>query len=138
MINLDLSKNILSGTIPSTLWKLSSLNSLDISNNQLTGTIPHTIGLLESINELNLSNNKLSGTITTEMSKLKKLSALNLSKNHLTMGSEVQVPPSTFSIATLQSRFSSWDFNCLHWTSPVWGNQVYLPVNCAAKGMYYG
>ena len=136
LTSIDLSRNILSGTIPSSLGKLISLNSLDLSNNILIGTIPHTFGELQTISELNLSNNKLSGTITTEISKLNKLHKLNLSKNHLTMGSAVQVPPSTFSITTLTSKLSKWDYNCFHWISPVWSNQIYLPSNCRDTGMY--
>jgi len=67
---LSLSGNKLTGTIPNTLSKITSLSHLDLSDQAprgggLTGNIP-SFSTLESLNELYLHKNKLSGSISDE------------------------------------------------------------------------
>ena len=81
---LDLNDNELTGTIPSELSNLSSLERLNLFNNQLTGTIPSELGNLASIERLNLFNNQLTGTIPSELGNLSSLLELGLSGNQLT------------------------------------------------------
>lgn len=63
LLNLDLSSNLLNGTIPSTLGNLSNLHSLDLSHNMLSGQIPPALGDLKNLTHFNVSYNSLSGPI---------------------------------------------------------------------------
>ncbi|OMO97850.1 hypothetical protein COLO4_14318 [Corchorus olitorius] len=83
LINMDLSRNNLEGTIPEELILLTGLIGLNLSHNNLSGKIPKTIGKLEWLESLDLSVNHLSGMIPDSMSSLTKLSYLNLSYNNL-------------------------------------------------------
>ncbi|XP_008811220.1 probable inactive receptor kinase At5g10020 [Phoenix dactylifera] len=58
------------------------LESLDLSDNLLSGSLPPEIGNLQSIKLLNLGNNTLSGELPSELSKLGGLEFLDLSINH--------------------------------------------------------
>ncbi|KAK1361928.1 Lrr receptor-like serinethreonine-protein kinase erecta [Heracleum sosnowskyi] len=80
---LDLSKNKLSGEIPTSLGNLKGLKLLNISNNRLSGCIPQSFGDLESIETLDLSNNNISGTIPQSFRKLNQLSVFDVSNNKL-------------------------------------------------------
>jgi len=81
---IKLNNNNLTGTIPSELGGLSSLQHLNLINNSLTGTIPSELGGLSSLTKLRLHNNDLTGTIPTELSELANLQILGLSANALT------------------------------------------------------
>ncbi|KAG1334513.1 putative inactive receptor kinase [Cocos nucifera] len=58
------------------------LESLDLSDNLLSGSLPPEIGNLQSLKLLNLGNNTLSGELPSELSKLGGLEFLDLSINH--------------------------------------------------------
>ncbi|KAL6011339.1 hypothetical protein ACLOJK_001785 [Asimina triloba] len=60
---LNLSKNAISGSIPSNLGNMSSFESLDLSFNSLDGKIPDTLASLDSLSVLNLAHNNLSGKV---------------------------------------------------------------------------
>ena len=81
---LDLTDNKLTGTIPSELSNLASLERLNLFNNELTGTIPSELGNLASLERLNLFDNQLTGTIPSELGNLSSLLELGLSGNQLT------------------------------------------------------
>jgi len=83
VISIDLEENNLTGTIPTSIGDLDSLNFLSLEDNKLTGTIPAEIGTLNSLKELYLSNNQLTGTIPAEMENLSKLEILYLRNNNL-------------------------------------------------------
>ncbi|KAK1277068.1 putative inactive receptor kinase [Acorus gramineus] len=68
--------------IPLPITKNSSLVSLDLSYNMLSGTLPPEIGALEEIKVLNIGKNNMSGDIPTEITKLRSLLFLDLSNNH--------------------------------------------------------
>ncbi|XP_021838190.2 probable LRR receptor-like serine/threonine-protein kinase IRK [Spinacia oleracea] len=87
---LDLSHNVLTGAIPSSLSNFSSLELLNLSKNTLTGSIPSNVGELRAINVLDLSENKLNGSIPTEIGKATSLQELILEKNFI----EGIIPPS--------------------------------------------
>ncbi|KAL3744574.1 hypothetical protein ACJRO7_013790 [Eucalyptus globulus] len=84
VVNLDLSSNFLSGSIPEELSFLSGLHGLNLSHNHLHGNIPIGIGNMMSLESLDLSNNHLSGIIPQGISALIFLAHLNLSQNNLT------------------------------------------------------
>ena len=81
--SLDLSYNQLNGSIPSELSNLSSLKGLDLSYNQLSGSIPPDLGNLSNLVDLWLLFNELSGSIPSELGNLASLDFLNISNNQL-------------------------------------------------------
>ncbi|KAI8005792.1 putative LRR receptor-like serine/threonine-protein kinase IRK [Camellia lanceoleosa] len=80
---LDLSRNALSGNIPSAVGDFSSLQVLNLSRNSLDGGIPASIGGLKALDTLDLSENSLSGSIPLEIGGAISLKELNLEKNAL-------------------------------------------------------
>ncbi|KAH7430223.1 hypothetical protein KP509_09G089100 [Ceratopteris richardii] len=77
---IDLSHNLLNGSIPPALGDLPLLNSLLLQNNDLSGSIPDTLQALKTLLELNLSHNHLTGEIPTNLSPSE---SLDLSFNNL-------------------------------------------------------
>ena len=84
VIELSLSENGLSGTIPPELGSLSQLEWLDLSENELSGAIPSELGNLWYLTGLALGGNKLSGAIPSELGNLTNLIGLALWENRLT------------------------------------------------------
>lgn len=104
---LDLSNNLLSGPLPSSLSNFSSLQTLllggnnfsgpippmigellqvlklDLSRNSFSGLVPPEIGSCFHLTFLDMSQNNLSGPIPSDMSNIRNLNYLNLSRNHL-------------------------------------------------------
>ncbi|KAH0449957.1 hypothetical protein IEQ34_020649 [Dendrobium chrysotoxum] len=78
---LQLSGNLLSGEIPSSISQMDRLSILNIENNKLSGGLPPTIGNLPLI-LLNVSNNQFSGSIPAELSEIQCLQILDLSYNN--------------------------------------------------------
>ncbi|CAO2816057.1 unnamed protein product [Amaranthus hypochondriacus] len=80
---LDLSHNVLTGTIPSKLSAFTNLQYLNLSTNALIGAIPRNVGELKALNVLDLSRNQLNGTIPSEIGKVTSLQELVLEKNSI-------------------------------------------------------
>lgn len=76
---LNVSNNLLTGSIQGEIRHLSNLKILNASNNQMTG-VPAEVGQLQKLEVLDLSNNKLTG-LPNEIGNLKNLKVLNLSGN---------------------------------------------------------
>ncbi|CAA2966149.1 receptor 12 [Olea europaea subsp. europaea] len=81
---IDLSSNMLVGTIPQELSDMKGLIFLNLSRNHLTRNIISSIGQMEMLEWLDLSKNQLSGEIPTGLANLNYLSILDLSYNNLT------------------------------------------------------
>eukprot|EP00984_Skeletonema_dohrnii_P031029 scaffold23040_cov73-Skeletonema_dohrnii-CCMP3373.AAC.1 len=79
-------ENQLSGSIPTELGELDSLEYLGLFRNQLTGGIPTELGELGSLEYLGLFRNQLTGGIPTELGELGSLEYLYLYGNDLTGG----------------------------------------------------
>ena len=80
----SVSKNNLTGEIPSLICNLNSLEYLDLSYNHLSNMIPPCLGnLSDSLIDLDLQNNHLNGTIPTMFSKGNYLRSLKLNGNQL-------------------------------------------------------
>ena len=83
VIELDLSHNGLSGTIPPELGDLTNLKELSLTGNELRGAIPLELGNLTNLEWLFLGDNQLSGSIPSELSNLINLKWLNFWGNQL-------------------------------------------------------
>ncbi|KAG5560019.1 hypothetical protein RHGRI_003336 [Rhododendron griersonianum] len=83
LVKLDLSNNLIYGTIPSQISGLSRLASLSVSINHLSGGIPSEVAMLRSLIELDLSMNNLTGSIPSSIGILRNLTTLYLYKNSL-------------------------------------------------------
>jgi len=81
---LNLARNSLTGRIPSGLGNLSGLQILSLGVNALTGPIPPELGNLSSLRELSLAFNNLTGSIPSELGSLSDLERLDLRRNALT------------------------------------------------------
>jgi len=73
----------LTGTIPEEIGNLNTLTYLSIFNNSLGGEIPASIGNLSNLEYLNLNFNNLTGEIPVEIGGLTNLSTLSLNNNKL-------------------------------------------------------
>ena len=76
LLSLDLSDNIISGTIPLAFFELNNLEELYLAHNKIGGTISPRISKLSSLKLLLLSNNDLSGTIPSELGQLSNMEKL--------------------------------------------------------------
>ncbi|KAK7259812.1 hypothetical protein RIF29_25427 [Crotalaria pallida] len=74
----------ISGTFPTSLFKLPNLQFIYIENNDLAGPIPEIIGNMKNLDVLSLIGNRFTGTIPSSISKLTKLTQLKLGNNSLT------------------------------------------------------
>ncbi|KAK9272106.1 hypothetical protein L1049_002475 [Liquidambar formosana] len=83
MIFLDLSYNMLSGSIPKELGVMLYLYILNLGHNNLSGPIPQELGGLKNVNILDLSSNRFEGTIPQSLGELTLLLEINLSNNNL-------------------------------------------------------
>ncbi|KAI3887125.1 hypothetical protein MKX03_008065 [Papaver bracteatum] len=88
---LSLDSNELIGEIPKELLELSSLLKLNLSNNKLSGRLSFTIGMLSNLLELDLSANKIIGTIPEQLGECSKLISLNLSRNSFSESIPLQI-----------------------------------------------
>ena len=84
---LHIHNNLLSGTISTSIGKLSKLETISLSNNNFSGSIPSEFGELKFLTNLQLSNciittdvNNVT-TIPSEIGKLTNLKTLDLSNN---------------------------------------------------------
>nr|GEU90302.1 MDIS1-interacting receptor like kinase 2-like [Tanacetum cinerariifolium] len=83
LMYFELSKNYLSGIIPSEIGRLSKLVYLDLSSNQFTGKIPPEIGQMRNLVTLHLNRNQLISSIPQTICQIRFLSELALNHNSL-------------------------------------------------------
>jgi Leucine-rich repeat (LRR) protein len=76
---LNLSNNLIEGSLQAEVRNLQNLKVLNLSNNQFSG-VPAEIGQLKNLEVLNLSNNLITG-LPYELGNLGKLKTLNLKGN---------------------------------------------------------
>ncbi|KAG5023580.1 hypothetical protein JHK85_019922 [Glycine max] len=77
---LDLSSNILAGSLPDCWEKFKSLEVLNLENNNLSGRIPKSFGTLRKIKSMHLNNNNFSGKIPS-LTLCKSLKVIDFGDN---------------------------------------------------------
>ncbi|KAF3972603.1 hypothetical protein CMV_003896 [Castanea mollissima] len=90
---LDLSYNMLQGSIPSSISRLVNLSYLSLSSNNLQGSVPSSISRLVNLTYLSLSSNNLQGSIPSSISRLVNLTTLYLSSNNLSIMLDLEMTP---------------------------------------------
>lgn len=80
---IDLTRNFINGSIPRNFSRLP-LRILSLLGNQLTGSIPSEIGNIATLEELVLEDNQLSGSLPPNLGNLNRLNRLLLSANNFT------------------------------------------------------
>ncbi|WOL04865.1 hypothetical protein Cni_G13587 [Canna indica] len=78
-----LSANQFTGSIPSSLSKLTLLTAMSVNNNHLTGDLPDVFASLTGLINLDLSFNNLSGELPPSMGSLSSLTTLRVQNNQL-------------------------------------------------------
>ncbi|KAH9698988.1 putative LRR receptor-like serine/threonine-protein kinase [Citrus sinensis] len=101
--NRDLSQNLLTGKIPPSLGRLSSLQTLSVPENGLRGTLPPELGKLSNLEELWLTSNNLRGDLPKDYENLKNLTILFISDLQ-TMGFSFPKSANLSSISSLTLR----------------------------------
>ncbi|CAL1353010.1 unnamed protein product [Linum trigynum] len=80
---LDLSSQLLQGSISPSIANLTSLRELLLQDNSFSGEIPAGIGNLAGLQILNLQSNSITGEIPRNISACSNLISLNLGENRL-------------------------------------------------------
>ncbi|XP_027359532.1 receptor-like protein EIX2 [Abrus precatorius] len=79
---LDLSSNLLAGTLPDCWGRFQSLVILNLAKNNLSGSIPKSFATLQEIESINLNSNNFSGTLPAWVGhNLRQLMVLRLEAN---------------------------------------------------------
>ncbi|KAI3941686.1 hypothetical protein MKX01_018276 [Papaver californicum] len=81
--SLSVSRNKISGRIPSSISTLIELEKLDVSRNQIMGIIPPSLGELLSLKWSDLSVNRLTGKIPDSLLTIENLKHANFRANRL-------------------------------------------------------
>ncbi|KAF5176195.1 Leucine-rich repeat receptor protein kinase ems1 [Thalictrum thalictroides] len=81
--SLDLSRNILSGSVPSK-WATTRLEDLSFMGNRLSGPFPKTLLSITTLRNLSIEGNRFTGALPLELGKLISLEKLVISSNQFT------------------------------------------------------
>ncbi|XP_062079930.1 receptor-like protein EIX1 [Humulus lupulus] len=80
---LDISNNMLNGSLPDCQWNMKDLIFLKLDSNNLSGVIPRSIGSLSKIQHLLLGHNNFSGNLPSSLKKCTQLKVLDVESNNL-------------------------------------------------------
>ncbi|KAI9125044.1 hypothetical protein K1719_003660 [Acacia pycnantha] len=79
---LDLSNNLLSGTLPDCWTHFALLVVLNVANNSFSGKVPTSMGSLSELHALHLGYNRFTGEIPMFLNKCTKLTTLDIVQNN--------------------------------------------------------
>jgi len=103
---LHLSWNMLVGTIPLAIDRLSMLKDLQIAGNDFHGTLPSGIGVLENLEKIRIDETLISGILpATELSYLPRLQSFSASRDVKSGRKIVGRLPSFDKVPSLESLF---------------------------------
>ncbi|CAO2828632.1 unnamed protein product [Amaranthus hypochondriacus] len=100
LIHVLFDNNRFTGSIPSTLGLVRTLEAVRLDRNSLSGDLPENLNSLTHVNELFLSNNELSGLLP-DLTGMDSLTNLDLSNNSFDATEVPQWLPSLQSLTTL-------------------------------------
>jgi hypothetical protein len=103
--NLELSRNLLNGTIPNRLFDLPSVTQWSLDGNQLTGTISNLVGQLLNLEIFEVQDNQLVGNLPETIYSLPELQVIRVSGNRLSG----PVSPNFIFLNETLSEFSGYD-----------------------------
>ncbi|XP_054815638.1 probable LRR receptor-like serine/threonine-protein kinase At1g53440 isoform X2 [Prosopis cineraria] len=83
LIELDLTRNYLSGTIPTVFTRIPLVN-LSLLGNRISGSIPEELGEIATLQDLVLEDNQLGRNLPQSLGNLSNLRRLLLSSNNFT------------------------------------------------------
>lgn len=83
LVSLDLTTNQLTGSIPSWITELKSVEQIEIFNNSFSGELPEAMDNMTMLKSFDASTNKLTGKIPDGLAGLISLESLNLFENML-------------------------------------------------------
>ncbi|XP_040938115.1 probable leucine-rich repeat receptor-like serine/threonine-protein kinase At3g14840 [Gossypium hirsutum] len=83
VVQIDLTRNYLNGTIPPEWGSSTGLISISLLGNRLTGQIPAELANLRNLTSLILENNGLSGILPAELGNLSKIEQLYMEASGL-------------------------------------------------------
>jgi hypothetical protein len=81
---LLLESGTLTGTIPTQVGDIRTLQVIDLNFNLLRGSIPNSLYFLNNLEQLDLNNNQLAGPISTRIGRLTKLDFFQIENNAFT------------------------------------------------------
>ncbi|KAF8409133.1 hypothetical protein HHK36_005206 [Tetracentron sinense] len=102
---IDLSRNYLSGTIPSK-WASTQLEYLSVIVNRLSGPIPKELGNFTTLKYLSLEANQFFGALPSELGDLINIQSITLNSNNFTG----ELPMSLANLTKLTELISSNSF----------------------------
>ncbi|KAF5950211.1 hypothetical protein HYC85_012204 [Camellia sinensis] len=143
LTNLDVSSNMLSGSIPSVIFELKSIVQIELFNNSFSGELPLGWSNLTALRRFDASLNGLVGTIPDELCKL-PLESLNLCDNQLVglLPENITGSPNLYDLRVFNNRLygslpSELGKNSPLQTIDVSGNQFSgeIPASLCEKGV---
>nr|XP_048330300.1 receptor-like protein 7 [Ziziphus jujuba var. spinosa] len=81
---LILYESFFSGSLPSSIQMLDSLDLLDVFDCNFSGPIPPSLGKLTQLTTIHLGHNNFSGYLPSSLQNLTQLTSLHLFNNHIT------------------------------------------------------
>lgn len=99
---------LITGTVPTSLAALASLQYLSVGYNALTGSLPAFVGSLRNLSSLKVHSNRFIGAVPAQWAGLLKLKELFLSTNDLSgaLPSFLGLMPALQIIFAFENRFS--------------------------------
>ncbi|KAF5446558.1 hypothetical protein F2P56_032175 [Juglans regia] len=89
--------NNISGSIPKEIGNLASLKLLLVNGNQLTGPLPEELGYLPNLDRIQIDQNNISGPLPTSFANLNKTRHFHMNNNSISG----QIPPELYRLPSL-------------------------------------
>ncbi|WP_400190159.1 DUF6443 domain-containing protein [Hymenobacter sp. B81] len=83
LVQLNLNKNALTGTLPPRLDKLRRISIFNLGNNNLSGVLPASLVRMRTVYILGLNNNGFTGSLPDSLGNLRSAVIFNLGYNQL-------------------------------------------------------